>query len=111
MFGGWLKSRPCSGSYPNVPATEEHRTRRATITQRSTWGGGYDLPFCLFGALGFGDRLPAGVPGLPDGLTHLWLAPEYCRRVLIGTSGGWAETRDIRPSLGVRRMQGLRLDA
>jgi hypothetical protein len=62
--------------------------------------GWYDLPSSLFGALGFGDRLPAGVPGLPDGLTHLWLAPEYCRRVLIGTSGGWAETRDIRPSLG-----------
>jgi hypothetical protein len=32
-------------------------------------------------------------------LTHLWLAAEYCWRVLIGTSEAWAETRDIRPSL------------
>ena len=59
-----------------------------------------DLPFSLFNALGSGDRLPAGAPALPDGLTHLWLAPVYGHRVLIGTSAGWAETRDIRPSLG-----------
>ena len=55
----------------------------------------YDLPFTLFDALVFGDRLPAGAPALPDDLTHLWLAPESCRRVLIGTSAGWDETRDI----------------
>jgi hypothetical protein len=34
-------------------------------------------------------------------------SPEYCWRVLIGTTVGWAETRDIRPSLQVR-MLGLR---
>jgi len=59
----------------------------------------YDLPYSLFGALGFSDRLPAGAPALPAGLTHLWLAPVYGHRVLIGTSAGWAETADIRPSL------------
>jgi hypothetical protein len=37
--------------------------------------GLYDLDFSLFDALGSGDRLPAGAPALPDGLTHLWLAP------------------------------------
>ena len=62
--------------------------------------GVYDLPFTLFDALVFGDRLPAGAPELPDDLTHLWLAPVSCRRVLIGTSAGWDETRDIRPSPG-----------
>jgi hypothetical protein len=59
----------------------------------------YDLPFPLFDAVGSIDRLPGGAPALPDGLTHLWLAPVYGHRVLIGTSAGWAETRDVRPSL------------
>jgi hypothetical protein len=54
----------------------------------------YDLPFSLYDALVFGERLPAGVPALPDDLTHLWLAPQACRRVLIGTRRGWSETRD-----------------
>jgi hypothetical protein len=129
-------------SHPNVPATNDHRPRRATINQRSTWGGSdetfslldeelsaafeithiqdhvaklrrtqaderhlflvvgvYDWHFSLFDAVSSGARLPAGAPALPEGLTHLWLAPEYCWRVLIGTSAGWAETRDIRSSL------------
>ena len=128
--------------YPNVLATDGHRTRPATIDRFSTWGGSdeifsqlaealstafnttniqrhldklrrtkaderhlflvlgvYDLPFSLFGALGSGERLPTGAPALPEGLTHLWLAPEYCWRVLIGTAVGWAETRDIPPFL------------
>jgi hypothetical protein len=55
----------------------------------------YDWPFSLFDAVGSGDSLPAGVRAVPNGLTHLWLAPVYCRRVLIGTPGGWSETRDI----------------
>jgi hypothetical protein len=59
----------------------------------------YDWPFSLFDALGSGDSLPSVAPALPEGLTHLWLAPVYCYRVLIGTSAGWAETRDIQPSL------------
>jgi hypothetical protein len=59
----------------------------------------YDWPFSLFDALGSGDSLPAGAPALPNGLTHLWLAPVYGHRILIGTSTGWTETRDIRPSL------------
>jgi hypothetical protein len=37
--------------YPNVPATEEHRTRRATSTQRSTWGGSGETFSQLDGAL------------------------------------------------------------
>jgi hypothetical protein len=128
--------------YPNVPATDGDRMRRATITQPSTWGGSdetfsqlddalstafetdniqghvaklrrtkaderhlflvvgvYDLPFSLFGALGFADTLPAGVSALPEGLTHVWLVPVYGHRVLIGSSAGWVETRDIRPFL------------
>jgi hypothetical protein len=59
----------------------------------------YDWPFSLFNALGSGDSLPAGAPALPHGLTHLWLATVYCHRILIGTSAGWTETRDIRPAL------------
>jgi hypothetical protein len=125
--------------HPNVPATNDHRPRRATINQRSTWGGSdetfslldealsaafeithiqdhvaklrrtqaderhlflvvgvYDWHFSLFDAVSSGDRLPAEAPALPEGLTHLCLAPEYCWRVLIGTSAGWAETRDLR---------------
>ena len=57
--------------------------------------GVYDLPFSLYDALLFGQRLPAGVPALPEDLTHLWLAPQHCRRVLIGTPHGWSETRDV----------------
>jgi hypothetical protein len=59
----------------------------------------YDWPFPLVDALGSGDTLPAGAPALPNDLTHLWLAPVYGHRILIGTSAGWTETRDIRPSL------------
>jgi hypothetical protein len=139
----WLvgKSSVQMQGCPDVPAKDEHRIRRASINQRSTWGGldetfsqldealntafdtrhiqhrveklrntqaderhlflivdVDDLPFSLLDALGSGDRLPAGAPALPDGLTHLWLAPVY-GRVLIGTSAGWAETEDIRSFL------------
>ena len=48
--------------------------------------GVYDLPFTLFGSLASGEGLPTGAPALPEGLTHLWLAPEYCWRVLIGAA-------------------------
>jgi hypothetical protein len=61
--------------------------------------GVYDLPFTLFGSLASGEGLPTGAPALPEGLTHLWLAPEYCWRVLIGAAAGWTETRDIRVAL------------
>jgi hypothetical protein len=119
--------------YPNVPARDENRMRRAMITQPGAGGfsdetfsqldqalskafdrtviqrhldklrrtqaderhlflvlGVYDLPFSLFQALGFDDKLPTGAPGLPNSLTHLWLAPVYGRRVLIGTSAARA---------------------
>ena len=60
--------------------------------------GLYDLPFLLFDALGFGGRLPAGAPALPDRSTHLWLAPVYGYRVLVGTSAGWTESRPSLPT-------------
>jgi hypothetical protein len=137
-----LESSVQMEGHPKVPARDEHRTRRAMITQPGAGGftdetfsqldealsaafdtaliqghvaklkraeaderhlflvvGIYDMAFSLFQALGFEDTLPAGAPALPDGLTHLWLAPVYGHRVLIGTSAGWVETRDIRPSL------------
>jgi hypothetical protein len=61
--------------------------------------GVYNWPFGLFDAIGSGDGLPARAPALPEGLTHVWLAPVYGHRVLIGTSTEWTEIRDIRPSL------------
>jgi hypothetical protein len=128
--------------HPTVPATDEHRVRRAMIHATQYMGrlgrdfyqldealgsvfdtdvmqphvaklrrtqadehhlflvvDVYDLDFSLFDALGSGDRLPDCAPALPDGLTHLWLAPLYGHRVPIGTPAGWAETRDIRPLL------------
>jgi hypothetical protein len=53
----------------------------------------YDVDFSLFEAMAAGERLPADAPALPDSLTHLWLAPEYYWRVLIGTSAGSADQR------------------
>jgi hypothetical protein len=87
----------------DIPHIQDHvaKLRRTQADERHLFlvVDMYDLPFSLFGALGFADALPAGVPALPQGLTHLWLAPVYGYRVLIGTSAGWTETRDIRPSL------------
>lgn len=128
-------------AHPTVQSADEHRVRRATITQPSVAAfsdesfrllddalanafgtelihrhvaklarttaderhlfvvvGVNDLPFALFESLGFGDALPTSPPNLPDGLTHLWLAPVYGRRFLIGSSTGWAETRDVQPA-------------
>jgi hypothetical protein len=95
----------------DIPHIQDHvaKLRRTQADERHLFlvVDMYDLPFSLFGALGFADALPAGVPALPQGLTHLWLAPVYGYRVLIGTSAGWTETRDIRPSLGVTVVERL----
>jgi len=50
------------------------------------------LPFSSFSALQFEDVLPPDPPTVPDHISHLWLAPESSRRVLIWSrSGGSAE--------------------
>jgi len=48
------------------------------------------LPFSIFSVLQFDEPLPPEPPPVPDHITHLWLAPECSRRVLIwGRSDGW----------------------
>jgi hypothetical protein len=49
------------------------------------------LPFSLSYGLMSGHRLPADPPRLPDGITHVWLAPQYGDRVLLGTAKGWTQ--------------------
>ncbi|GGM15749.1 hypothetical protein GCM10011594_39750 [Nakamurella endophytica] len=48
------------------------------------------LPFPVFyGLLDDGQALPPEPPPLPPAITHLWLAPELARRVLLWTPHGW----------------------
>lgn len=47
------------------------------------------LPFNVADALMLGDSTPIGIPALPAGVTHLWLAPQFGPRVLLGSSSGW----------------------
>jgi len=49
------------------------------------------LPFSLSYGLMSGPDVPADPPRLPQGVTHVWLAPQYGERVLVGTAGGWAQ--------------------
>lgn len=51
-----------------------------------------DLPDGVMMGVSFGDALPPEDPPLPTGVTHLWLAPEFSQRVLLGTALGWAQT-------------------
>jgi hypothetical protein len=51
------------------------------------------LPFAISYGLSFGERLTEEPPPLPDGLTHVWLAPQYGERVLLGTAHGWTQHR------------------
>lgn len=46
------------------------------------------LPFDVSDGLR-GDTLPPDPPPLPATVTHLWLAPEFARRVLLWTPSGW----------------------
>lgn len=53
------------------------------------------LPFPIFSVLMFDDPLPQEPPDLPDHISHLWLAPNYSKRVLLWTKpDGW---RNIYP--------------
>jgi hypothetical protein len=49
------------------------------------------LPFSISSELVFEDTLPPEPPPLPDSITHLWLAPESSRRVLLWSraAGVW----------------------
>jgi len=48
------------------------------------------LPFSISSELVFEDTLPPDPPPLPDSVTHLWLAPEGSRRVLLWSrDAGW----------------------
>lgn len=50
-----------------------------------------DLRFEVASALMFGTTVPEGQAWLPAGISHLWLAPEFSNRVLVGTSTGWVQ--------------------
>lgn len=52
-----------------------------------------DLPFAVWHPLAFTDELPPQQPPLPAGITHLWLAPTFSYRVLLGTATGWTQAR------------------
>jgi hypothetical protein len=49
------------------------------------------LPFPVTYGLIVGTVLPPAPPPLPQGLTHLWLAPQFGKRVLLGTADGWTQ--------------------
>jgi hypothetical protein len=48
------------------------------------------LPFRIFSVLLFDDPLPQEAPDLPAHISHLWLAPNFSKRVLLWSRpGGW----------------------
>lgn len=49
------------------------------------------LPYPIFDGLAFGECLPPSPPPLPDGISHLWLAPNFSRRVVLWAPGGWQQ--------------------
>jgi hypothetical protein len=49
------------------------------------------LPFPIAYGLIVGAALPSAPPPLPWELTHLWLAPQFGKRVLLGTADGWSQ--------------------
>ncbi len=49
------------------------------------------LSFTVMDGLTLGNTLPEGRPPIPDTLTHLWLAPQFSRRVLLWTPLGWEQ--------------------
>ncbi|MGX1976899.1 hypothetical protein [Streptomyces kronopolitis] len=49
------------------------------------------LPFEVADALMVGTVLPTDPPPLPPEVTHLWLAPQFSRRVLLWAPGGWQQ--------------------
>jgi len=50
-----------------------------------------DLSFEVASALMFGATVPSGPAWLPAGISHLWLAPVFSNRVLVGTTSGWVQ--------------------
>jgi hypothetical protein len=51
------------------------------------WTG---LPFAVSYGLMFGTVEPPEPPPLTNQVTHLWLAPQYARRVLLWSRAGWS---------------------
>jgi len=51
------------------------------------------LPFATAYGLTAGEALPPDAPPLPQRVTHLWLAPQFGRRVLLWTPAGWQQHR------------------
>jgi hypothetical protein len=49
------------------------------------------LTFELSDTLATGRTMPLEPPPLPHGVTHLWLAHHFSRRVFLGAPGGWSE--------------------
>jgi hypothetical protein len=49
-----------------------------------------DLRFDVTSGL-MGTQVPQGPAWRPQGISHLWLAPAFSQRVLLGTDTGWSE--------------------
>lgn len=49
------------------------------------------MPYPVADGLWTGNSVPPDAPILPDGVTHLWLAPGLGRRVLLGDAHGWTQ--------------------
>ncbi|MBN9792524.1 hypothetical protein DMP17_28610 [Pseudonocardia sp. TMWB2A] len=50
-----------------------------------------DLRFDVTSALMFGQEVPPGRAWTPEGISHLWLAPAFSKRVLLGSPTGWSQ--------------------
>lgn len=50
-----------------------------------------DLRFEVTSALMFGTAVPEGPAWRPTGISHLWLAPAFSNRILIGSRSGWMQ--------------------
>ena len=133
----WLVEEPSASlqGYPNVPAVDGNRVRKALVAPAGHSGMVDDslsglndaladafaaghlpdhvakvvhtpadekhlflivhqtaLRFEITSALMFGTTVPEGSAWLPNGISHLWLAPEFSNRVLVGTATGWDQT-------------------
>lgn len=51
------------------------------------------LPFAVADGLWVGTTLPPDAPPLPEGVSHLWLAPGLGSRVLLWSPHGWQDYR------------------
>lgn len=51
-----------------------------------------DLRFEVAYSLMFGTTVPSGPAWLPDGISHLWLTPQFSNRVLVGIASDWVQT-------------------